>query len=223
MFRPNITTHRFRLLLGLAVLILIGYPYFDSTRAESGVFVFFVTVLFLVALHAVGDIRRLSWIGIALAVPALVGMWWPGGLNSRMRLAGFAFEAGLCLYVTAKIGATVFRDEEVTEDTLSGAICIYVFLGLAWTAIYALLEGHNPASFTFAAIPDPAHTILWDDLLYFSFTTLTTTGYGDITPATAQARSLTLLQHMVGVLYIAILMARLVAMYRGSQKRKAGP
>jgi hypothetical protein len=220
MRRPTIKTHRFRLLLILQAVLLLGYPYLDSTRAKSGVFVLFVTVLFLIALRAVGDIRRPSWIGIALAVPALVGMWWPGGLNSPTRLAGLAFEAALCLYVTARIGADVFRNEDVTEDTLSGAVCIYVFLGLAWTAIYGILEGIDPSSFTFASIPDPAHTILWDDLLYFSFTTLTTTGYGDITPATAQARSLSLLQHMVGVLYVAILMARLVAMYRGPEKHK---
>lgn len=104
--------------------------------------------------------------------------------------------------------AYVLRGVEITRDKLYGAISVYLLVGLAWAAAYALLQAVAPGSFT-SASDKP-------DLIFFSFVTLTTLGYGDITPVTGPARSLALLEAVTGVLYLAVLVARLVSAYRPS-------
>jgi voltage-gated potassium channel len=87
-------------------------------------------------------------------------------------------------------------------------------LGVLWTTLYVFVEGLQPGSFHVSPEQNPDHVINRYDLVFFSFVTLTTLGYGDITPVTALARSLAVLQSLVGVLYNAILVVRLVGLYR---------
>ena len=205
---------RTAILLGCLLLIVLGYPYLDATRIDSDVFYGILVVTSIGALYAAAAERRMVRVGTALTVPMIIGMWWPLESAAPLRHVGLVCEAALFFLVAFAIGRQVLRNEEVTEDTLSGAACVYLFLGLAWTALYLLIEERHPGSFTFKATQTRPAEMIWPDLLYFSFTTLTTTGYGDICPLSDQARSVALLEHMIGVLYIAIVVARLVALYR---------
>jgi hypothetical protein len=99
--------------------------------------------------------------------------------------------------------AYVLAAKRVTRDMIFGAISAYLLIGIAWTSAYALLEALQPGSFSI----DEAQT---PDFYYYSFTTLTTLGYGDITPVTSRAKSMAVLEAVNGVLYIAVLIARLV-------------
>lgn len=98
-------------------------------------------------------------------------------------------------------------DREVTSDTILGGICIYFLIGYSWTFLYLTLDILAPNSFSGLEVDR------YQDYIYFSFTTLTTLGYGDISPASDMAKTLTNLEAIVGQMYPSIFIARLVSLY----------
>jgi uncharacterized membrane protein YhdT len=113
----------------------------------------------------------------------------------------------LCVY---SILRELIPTERVTSDIIRGGICIYFLLGFFWAATYNIVQIFDSDSFTSAA-----KTTTRADLIHFSFTTLTTIGYGDISPLSKVARVLANLEGIVGVLYPAIFIARLVGLQNG--------
>jgi hypothetical protein len=109
----------------------------------------------------------------------------------------------------------VFSRDVMTADKLWGAAAAYLMIGAVWTFAYALVGHYHPDAFAVAGTPMPVDTI---DLLYFSFTTLTSTGYGDITPYIRQSRGLCVIEQITGALYLAILIARLAGVYPPRQR-----
>ena len=102
----------------------------------------------------------------------------------------------------------VLRARIITRDQIYAGICMYVMLGFAFGAVFYLINILDPKSFA-ASTQSPEDT---PDLMYFSFVTLATLGYGDITPRTNIARGLAVLEALAGMVYIAVFMARLVSM-----------
>jgi len=105
----------------------------------------------------------------------------------------------------------VFREGPITMQRISGAVVVYLLLGLMWAVAYQLIELQQTGSFNFADVPAIGDT-LSAKLVYFSYITLTTLGYGDITAVSPIARSLAMLEAVIGQLFPAILIARLVSM-----------
>lgn len=105
----------------------------------------------------------------------------------------------------------MFRQGPVTWSRIQGGICAYLLTGLAWASVFDLVEQLYPGSFHFLVAPTDMGQ-LTSKLLYFSFTTLTTVGYGDILPVAPFARSLAMAEAIVGQLFPAILIGALVAM-----------
>ncbi|MGE5445893.1 MAG: potassium channel family protein, partial [Ignavibacteriales bacterium] len=107
----------------------------------------------------------------------------------------------------------VFREGPITMQRIIGAVVVYLLLGLMWAFAYKLVELQRPGSFNSASLSAVEHD--FDPktrLIYFSFTTLTSVGYGDITPVHPISRSLTMLESLIGQLFPVILIARLVSM-----------
>jgi Ion channel len=105
----------------------------------------------------------------------------------------------------------MFRQGSVTWSRIQGGVCAYLLTGLAWSSAYDLVEQLHPGSFHFATQPATLDQ-LTSKLVYFSFTTLTTVGYGDILPIAPFARSLAIAEAIVGQLFPAVLIGALVAM-----------
>jgi Ion channel len=99
---------------------------------------------------------------------------------------------------------------QITSGRIYVSVTVYFLMGLAWFSIYNLLNILQPGSFTEGGAPLPPNTP-WSTILYFSLTTLTTVGYGDILPVKPAARMFAMLEATAGVLYVAITIARLVA------------
>ena len=112
----------------------------------------------------------------------------------------------------------LINQKVITVDLIWGAVCGYFLIGFMWGDIYSLLETIQPGSFNFGGqeVPDI------DSLIYFSFVTLATLGYGDIVPLTKQAQSLTIIEAVMGQMYLAVNIATLVAI-RISQARSNDP
>jgi voltage-gated potassium channel len=207
-----LTPGRFRLLL-LALLLFLGETAaVTGTRAERPVD---VTLLALIIVAAVLDLRERGRrgrfdIGLAGGVILLSVV----DLNVRIKhlpvLAGalMVLFAGLVVW---RAYTAVMRRQRSVGDRIVGAICVYVLIGLAWAKIYETLDGVAPGSFRFP----PDTTWAMPGLLrysYFSFVTLATLGYGDVTPVTALAGTLAWMEAITGQLYLAITVARLVAL-----------
>ena len=105
----------------------------------------------------------------------------------------------------------IFQAERITKDVLYAAITAYILIAAVFVAIYGMIVTIAPHAIIDNAYPD--QTIIWQQIIYFSLTTLTTTGYGDILPVGPWARAFANLESVIGVLYLAILMARLVSLY----------
>lgn len=120
-------------------------------------------------------------------------------------------------YLIVSIFSDILRRRNVTFDAVLGAGCVYVLLGLAFGSAYTLLELLVPGSFSFPHLPetfDAVHdnSLIETSLVYFSLVTMTTLGFGDIVPSAPPARSMTVLESMIGQLYLTIIIARLVGM-----------
>ena len=156
--------------------------------------------------------RRMFYLYIALAVVAGLsdGVYlveFGHGVISPLAIAADTIYSGFLLLSIVLIANKLFSSEAVTSDTVVGGICIYLLMGNLWFLLYDTLFLFN--SDAFAA----AHPVDSFDLLYFSFTTLTTVGYGDIAPLSQIARVLANLEAIVGVMFPAVFIARLVGMY----------
>jgi hypothetical protein len=111
----------------------------------------------------------------------------------------------------------IMKRGPITADKLHGALAGYIMLAFLWAFIYALVESVRPGSF--APAVGTAESGAFFHLLYFSFTTLTTTGFGDITPVTDQARSFVMIEEFAGVFFVGVLIARLAGLYPATARR----
>ena len=176
------------------------------------------TVLLLLAIRIVG--QRLRVATVAFVVPTLIGHWIEHLSDSSIhRIVGLGLATVFLAFLTLVIMFAVFRDETVTFDTIFGAVCAYLLLGVTWGTAYALLVVISPDSLSVS--PALAHASGWGEpisaftpvLQYYSFTTLATLGYGDVSPLSPGARALSVMEGLGGQLYLAVLVARLVGIH----------
>jgi hypothetical protein len=114
-----------------------------------------------------------------------------------------------CLLLGFVVSERVLRDGPVTLHRISGAVAVYLLFGVIWTLAYSVIHRLDQDAFAFGGAV-PSDPVAW--LLYFSFATLTTVGYGDVTAIHPVARSLAMLEALIGQLFPAILIARLVGL-----------
>lgn len=174
-----------------------------------------VSVILLTGVAAVaqGRVMRtvLGAIALATLVTRLAYVHDPGGQDSLPgAVSAVAFFALLAVVVARR----VFRDGDVNLHRILGAVALYLILGLMWSFAYEWLALVDPRAFAFG-VPPVTPSERTAELLYFSFVTLTTVGYGDITAVHPLARSLAMLEALTGQLFIAITLARLVALEVG--------
>jgi hypothetical protein len=136
-----------------------------------------------------------------------------GGMMSLLLLTAgvYAVRTHRLLFLTALVLA-VIRSKKVTGNSIYGIVCVYLLLGVTFGTGYDFIETLQPGSFRLNVEgQDPA--LGWRNFIFYSFMTLTTIGYGDITPATHVTQSLAILEGVTGVLYVAVLIARIVGIY----------
>ena len=131
------------------------------------------------------------------------------------------------LYTTVTVLLRVFAEETVTIDTLSAALCVYLLMGYIWGSLYGLIYLRAPGAFHLPMgwAPAKEHGIATDVpmnlMTYFSFTTLTTLGYGDVLPISGSARAAVVLEAVLGHFYLAVLVARLVGLHIADTRRQS--
>jgi voltage-gated potassium channel len=206
---------RFGLLLALMLADLTLAP-FIAMLPRGPALVQVLTVLILIAALAVAGLRRIAVVLFAVAVVLHIASSVLGA--PFLAIASPAFRLVFLSYVLALVIGRVLADRIVTLDTIAGAASAYVLLGAVWGNLLLVVEQLQPGSFDVptAWMQGPGHT-LTTALMYFSFATLTTVGYGTIHPNNAAAGSLCAAEALIGQLYLAIMIARMVGLHTSVQ------
>ncbi len=200
------------LFLALLVVAIFVIPVAAPTLGDGGrvvVEVFFLLILlsgaWAIAEHRVAAIVVALLCAGALVITVLAPIWLGGG-SAMVRILG-AFVGVMVLAVV--IALKVFAPGRITTDRIMGAVALYLTLGVAWGNAYEIVALLDHTAFAGAA--DATTGV--ERWFYFSFVTLTTVGYGDITPASRAAQALAISEALVGQLYPAIILARLVTLH----------
>jgi hypothetical protein len=125
---------------------------------------------------------------------------------------GYLFGMVLFVFNAVVILSYVLRERDVTANTIYGALCVFMLMALAWAVVFSLLELLQPGSFNFPDVPAEGHHFILARLIYYSYVTITTVGYGDITPKSFPARNFSNVEAIMGQIYMTVLVARLVSL-----------
>ena len=201
-------------LLGLTLVLIAIQPL--GTEA-GGLYTRIVLALVIVSsVVAVRHRRRLFVLGIVLGAPAVIlTVLDPGGEPTRV---GLALGLSTLSFVCVALLVGIFEGRTVTAGSISSSLSVYLLLGIVWSLAYLLVELGSPGSFYGLGEGSAAET--QRDLLYYSFMTLVTVGYGDIGPVSPGARALAISEAVVGQLYLVVLVASLVGMFLSMQSRR---
>src|SRR5262245_3227429 len=216
---PVLKRHRFRrfstvqLLIALVVL-LISAPFVEELEGGGLILSVLFSLVLLAAVVAVADRKRTLVIALVLAVPAITARWLNNFQPHLVHPSVFLVCALLLLaYVIGHLLHFILRAPVVTVEVLCASIAAYLMLGLMWTVAYWFVDQVTPGGAFSFNNERGSHTMNGFTGFYFSFITLSTVGYGDITPVSQAARWLAAMEAMTGLLYVAVLIARLVALY----------
>jgi hypothetical protein len=208
------------LLGSLFLLIFVLYPLARPNTITHYLLDAFAVLVMVSGVYAVAHERRaLLWVVIGFAVFNFVLQLVPYAYLNRTVLLLNNLSTMLFLIVIA--GAVLYRvlrDGPITTHRIQGAVAVYLMMGLIWAMAYSLIYIVDPSSFDLGrSIEDMGdlmgiHTRGMSRLIYFSFVTMTTLGYGDITPQSKLADDLVILQALTGQIYLVVIMARLVSL-----------
>jgi hypothetical protein len=200
------------LLMSLVVLIYI-YPALSGYKFAAHILGILFAATPLAGIYAVSDNRRTLVAATILGAPTILSMLWHFFSPYTLIHEEFLLVLVVLYYAftTVAIIRHLFQMKSVDTDTILSAVSAYLMIGLTFAVWYMLMEIRTPGSFIESY---GNQTIDWGDMFYYSFVTLTTLGYGDISPVTSNARSAAILEATCGVLYMSTLIARLVSEYR---------
>ncbi len=198
--------------LFIVLLALIGAVSFVPGSDHGRLVLNLVNIFLLIATVAAVGRTTLSFVmALLLAVPAIwfqyLGLWYD---NDSYLAESWAFCAGLYFVTTTYLLRYVFQPKVMTQDKLFGAAAAYLMIGVLWAYIYAIVGFFYPQSYMILGQPG---RLVYADALYLSITVLTSTGFGDVTPLTRQARGVCMIEQITGALFVAILIARLAGVY----------
>jgi hypothetical protein len=203
------------ILLFTLIVLLTVVPFLPGHHTESAVSRVVWTAVIVAGLVRTSGSRVYLWLALVISVPSLLSRWFdiPG-----LTLSGPIAVAFFFLLISAHILTDIFARRRIGIDQLLGGINIYLLLGVIFARLHVAVASHSPDAYMLGDLPiataaAQAGQQLEDVLQYFSFTTLTTLGYGDIRPASHAARMLSTGEAVVGQLFIAILIARLVSVH----------
>lgn len=201
-------------LLAVQFLGILLYPFLEGSFQGRQLFALFGLVVLGLVVFAVRATPGLTWVAGILALPAvaLLAVQVVTGNDALVPWAA-GFEAILYFYAGFAMLRYMLDDDVVTTDELFAIGAVFTLVAWAFSHLYVVLQALDPGAFG-ATTGDPRS---WTELLFLSFTTLSSTGLSDILPATGHARSVVMIEQVAGVLYVAMVVTRLVSLNRGRQ------
>ncbi|MGF6401253.1 putative membrane protein [Pseudomonas frederiksbergensis] len=208
-------TYLLLLLLGLILL----FPFLEEGIFARTLLGILFSIVLLVGAFATRQTRRGFILKLGLALLG-VGLQWTALWTESIAilgLAGIVYTASLAVSFSGVL-LYILKRGPITAGKLHGALAGYIMLAFVWSFVYALVEISSAGSFGPGHL-DFAQPGTFFKLIYFSLTTLTTTGYGDIIPLTNHARSLVMVEEFSGVFYVGVVIARFAGLYPSNQAK----
>lgn len=187
----------------------IATPFYGSASQPLNVFLLTSTAFAIMASsHSKRGIFFSAGLGM-ITLLSIVG--YAFHIHEMAEIMFYIFAATFYLYIVESLLADIFRTRSVTTNTLLSAVSVYFAFAVIWAMIYGMILYCNTAAFEIGPSNESTHSI--HTLMYFSVVTLTTLGYGDITPVSDAAKAFAAMQALVGQVYLTVLVARLVGLH----------
>jgi hypothetical protein len=222
--QSRFTAYRFAILLFVFLLQLLTTPFFEGSIAAG----YAADLLFYLLLAAAAfSVRhsRFFRLAIFLAIGAITGECISYVSDRIVILLITHFIS--CAYLTLVIliiAASVTRQRNISADTVMGGLCVYVLIGVFWTILFIDLELVHPGSFDFGVHgKNPGMDATYQLLMYYSYVTLLTIGYGDVVAVSSMAQTLTIMEGLIGQFYLIFYMATLVGLYIQKRQGRDSP
>jgi voltage-gated potassium channel len=208
---------RFGILLVILVGLLAGSPILFNFGVSAIWFDGLMALVLLAAIQSLCFERRQRLCALLFGIPTVLfciaGHAFSGTASRSVlflgHLSGVLFLFGAAVVIVKSL----FNSRSLTFDSIFGAVCGYLFLGVAWAMAYSMIETFQPDSFQFSeSLRSSGENAQPSVLMYYSFVTLTTVGYGDVTPITSTTRTFAWIEAITGQFYLAIIVAGLVSM-----------
>jgi len=203
---------RFSLLLFFLVLMFLVLPLIPIDRVTlNKTFDLLGLVIILSCLRGITNNHRFF---IFMVILSIINVMLGGGALlladiPLLQVIGLLFRLFYYILVFISIMRYVIDETPITSDKLAGALSSYILIGIIWTFIYSLFFLMDPSNFSFSN-PTISESHNW--VMYFSFTTLTTLGYGDITPTSTAVQNYSVIEALFGQVFLAVVIARLVSL-----------
>jgi len=197
------------------LLYLVLAPFFSDFVKIRLLMDFFLSAIFLSGVYAVSENKRNTRIALLLALPMFISIWLSHVVKiPNIDLMIHVFGMPFLLFMIVAILTFIFKTHQVTRDVIAASIVVYLLIGILWGFIYTALNFIEPGSFSYNESGNANQSSIF---AYFSLVTLTTLGYGDVAPLTSRARAFAVAEAVIGQMYIAILIARLVGIHIAQQ------
>lgn len=202
--------HPSAVLLGAQLVGVLAYPFLDDSRLGSALFGVVQLGIVGFALWAVRRTPALSWVAVGLGAPAMTFTMIEAVSDaSWVVLVSALLHAPFYFYVSYGMIRYLFHDDRVTTDELYATGAAFTVVAWGFAYVYTAAQVIWPGSFIGTGTSTQRE---WFELLYLSFSTLTSVGLSDVVPIEAHARSLVMVEMLAGVLYVALVVARLVGL-----------
>jgi Ion channel len=198
-------------LLAAQLAAVLLYPFMKDDGTGRALFSIFGIAILGLVLLAVRGSPGWTWFGVLLAIPAAILLLIQAVTGSDDLLPySSAFEAVLYFYAAGALIAYMLADHDVTRDEMFAVGATFTLVAWAFAYTFTVVQAVEPGSFTAAVDPDADRS--WMELLFLSFTTLSSTGLSDVVPIKPFARSVVMIEQLAGVAYIAMVVSRLVGL-----------
>ncbi len=193
------------------LFIIIIFPYIETSTEEMPPLLLTITNVAIIGsiIYTVSINTKQIILSLILGLPTLILCWMHVPVTQKVALL---LTTLLYIYAILLIIPYLVGVKKVGSEEVYGAISLYFLLGLTWTTIYQELEWFYPSSLMFIGYHEQNPVLIWSDYLFFSFTTLTTLGYGDIIPVSSTARSLAIVETTTGVIFLTVIVARIIGL-----------
>ena len=207
----TVRAHPSAVLLGAQLLAVLAYPFLDDAAWGRAIVGSVQLAIVVAALAAVRPSPALTWVAVLFGAPAMVltivEAVQPD--TDAVVLLSALFHAPFYFYISYAMLRYLFHDDRVTRDELFATGAAFTVVAWGFAYLYAACQVLWPTSFIGA---DGTGDRSWFELLFLSFTTLTSVGLSDVLPVQAHARSLAMVEMVAGVFYVALVVARLVSL-----------
>jgi len=205
-------------LLAVQLLGVLLYPFMDTSPVGRAALSTFALVVLFLAVRAVRATPALTWVAVGLGLPIIVLtiLEVTDPLNADVILWSSLLHAAFYFYTTFALLRYLLIDTVVTTDELWAVGATFTVVAWAFAYTFSAVQVIWPGSFTAAIAPDAPRT--WFQLLFLSFTNLTSVGLSDISPVLPNARSWVMIEQVAGLMYVALVVSRVVGLTMARQR-----